>query len=382
MEFKKFIDKIQNKEYDLIKDILINEPYHLKIKENNNLFIVSLKEESNLDIPLVRDCNGIIVDKDTFEIVCFSFPKIVNNIESHEFIQEDSTIDNNTFTIESIYEGTLIRLYYHNEKWNLSTKNCIDAYSSRWGSNMSHGEMFQECVDSSFLTHLDILDKSLCYSFILIHPENRRCISYKDKTLIHIQTIDLKTMKEVDIDIGSSIGGIHKSEKNIVKLTSTNTYESLINTLETKIITSLEGFILKDYKGNRKKIRTYYYKRLHELFGNYYDRFYHYLILRKDITKLEEFVDNFPHFKNIFIGYENWIIRLALTLDNYYTSIFIRKEYLESPPYLKKIIYDIHKAFLKDRIKTTYEKIVIFIYDMNPKMLCTIKNNMDNDIVP
>lgn len=370
MEFKKFIDKIQNKEYDIIKEILTGEPYRLKVKEKDDLFIVSLKEDSNLNIPFVLDCNGIIVRKDTMDVVCYSFSKMYDEISIEE---------NDELTIENVWEGTLIRFFYHGDKWNVATKNCINAFESKWTSTKSYGEMFYECVPLNFMDQFENIDKNLCFSFILIHPENLRCIHYKEKNIIHIQTIHCKTFEEFDIDIG-----IYKSEKNVVSLSEnkiSNT-DVLMNILKSTRIRLIEGYVIKNKKGERQKIRTEWYNEMHKKFGNYNNHFYHYLILRKDKDKLEEYITDFPHFRNTFMYFESWIVRCCLTLNYYYTTVHVRKEYVNIPKCFRKAIYELHKQFLKDRIETTYEKIMNFFYNGNYSVLCYTKKHAEEENIP
>jgi hypothetical protein len=365
MEFKKFIDKIQNKDYEIIKEILIGEPYRLKVKERDDLCIISLKEDSNLNIPFVRDCNGIIVRKDTMDIVCYSFSKMHDEIEMDE---------NDELTIENVWEGTLVRIFYHGDKWRVATKNCIDAFHSKWANTKSFGDMFYECIPPHFMDRIENMDKNLCFSFILIHPENLRCIYYKEKNIIHIQTIHCQTLEEMNIDMG-----VYKSEKNALSLSDNRitNMDVLLNILKSTRIRLIEGYIIRNKKGERQKIRTDWYNQMHKIFGNYNNHFHHYLLLRRDKQKLEEYITYFPHFQSTFLYFEGWIVRCVLTLSYYYTQVHVHKQYVEIPKYFRKAVYELHRQFLKDRMETTYEKIMNFYYHGHESTLCYIKKNTD-----
>ena len=75
MDFSQIKDAIKDKDYTLVRDILINEPYNLQVKAFDNFFIVS-STLSNI-ANSIRDSNGIIVNNNKLEVICFSIPKQV-----------------------------------------------------------------------------------------------------------------------------------------------------------------------------------------------------------------------------------------------------------------------------------------------------------------
>ena len=81
-------------------------------------------------------------------------------------------------------EGTLLRVFFHDHRWHLSTFKRIDAFQSRWSSIKTFGELFMEAV-SYYFTYgagkgkldfeeedlFDVLcntfDRNLVYTFLL-----------------------------------------------------------------------------------------------------------------------------------------------------------------------------------------------------------------------
>ena len=157
-----------NKYYDLLKQNNINnvdtlknfiskEEYKLKFKEDNNLILIFNDQNSNIQEELVRFFNGVIIDKNTLNIICYTFDKCL----------EETNINQNLFDtnvrIQPVYEGTLMRVYFYNDKWNISTKKMINAYNAKWASSKSFGEMFEEI----FPTHASYFEnKSYSLEFI------------------------------------------------------------------------------------------------------------------------------------------------------------------------------------------------------------------------
>ena len=118
-QFYTFLQQNKISNFDLLKNFLEKDPYKLKIKEDTkypSLFIIINSNESNLNEPLVRFCNGIILDKESLKIICYTFNKCM----------EENIINEELFTsnlyIEPSYEGKLIRVFHYNNEWFFSTK--------------------------------------------------------------------------------------------------------------------------------------------------------------------------------------------------------------------------------------------------------------------
>ena len=82
MELLNFIN-INTYNFDSLKQVLESDLYNLKIKEDADypdLFLIHTQENSNYNSVLVRECNGIILDKNTLKIVCYSFNKCLTEI--------------------------------------------------------------------------------------------------------------------------------------------------------------------------------------------------------------------------------------------------------------------------------------------------------------
>ena len=65
MELSSFIKKNNIKTFHDLKEILVKDPYYLKIDQSHPLFQINITEKSDLKMPLVKECNGIILEKNT-----------------------------------------------------------------------------------------------------------------------------------------------------------------------------------------------------------------------------------------------------------------------------------------------------------------------------
>jgi len=373
MEIAHFIydNKISNIE-DL-KKTFENEPYNLKIKEDvniDNLVIICNTDKSDFNLKIVNECNGLILDKNTLKIVCYTFDKCSNSLEI------PNIFDFNNLYIENSIEGTLVRLYYFNNNWALSTKKCIDASKASWISNKSFYELFNECINTeSNKINQENLNKNYCYSFIIVHPENSIVINYKNRypELYHISTRNMETLEEIDVDIG-----IKKNYKMIVERHET---EKIIENVMNSRDLLYEGIIFIDIHYRRWKIKTPIFNRARELWGNTNNRLFRYIELRKDSNMLHEYLLYFPHDNTLFYEYENRLKNLSHDILKYYSGKHILKNIDKIPYYYSKIIYRLHGDFFKDKVKTNYTKIMITLLDTDIKLVCYMLNNYEKSLV-
>ena len=116
-------------------------------------------------------CKGAVIDENG-KIICLS------PIKSQTYENSD---EGNT-TYESLIDGTMINLFYHNEEWLISTRSEIGGYN-KWDTKKSFRQMFDECSNIDY----DILDKTMSYSFVMKHIENRNVTPIKENELILVE---------------------------------------------------------------------------------------------------------------------------------------------------------------------------------------------------
>lgn len=383
MELQKLINNYDIKDFNFIKYLLTNEPYNLIIKEdkdNESLYMVTYdKKKSNMKNDIVKECRGLILEKNTNKIICYTFNKSLDidpcNLECPSELDWKNTI------IEKSVDGTQIRLYYYNDKWNYSTTRCIDANKARWYNKRSFYEMFKD-VDN--LINYDKLDKNSCYSFVLKHPDNRIVVNYLKPSIVHVLTRNLTTYEEEYEDIGIERAEIYKEFKN---------YSDVINKSKENIDFSSiklndlieEGYILHDKKNNiRIKIKNNSYKNIKEIRGNTNNLFYRYLELRSecrdkdciDKDYIDKYITIYPEHKKNFIKYEESIKNLTNVIYKYYIDKFIKKKEFVMPKCLNKIIYEIHGKRLTTFKKIKYDDVFNEINKLHPSQLCYIHNKI------
>ena len=131
------------------------------------------------------------------------------------------------------FEGTVVTVYYYQDKWHFGTSTCPLVDSSRYfHPKKTHGQMLDESIatllgvsppmENTFnfgvtssndlrkaFTHY--LNPAHAYAFILVHHENKHCADYTARygenyaKLVHIVTRDRSTYQTIDMPLDAEI---------------------------------------------------------------------------------------------------------------------------------------------------------------------------------
>jgi hypothetical protein len=379
MELCNFLKSNNLDSFNKVKDVLSVSPYSLKIKEDNNypdLYLLCYdRGVSDMSIPLVNECRGIILEKNTNRVVCYTFNKSVEYVhdnikldKNNEMVVSDG-IDFSTVNVEESIDGTQIRLYYYNDSWSVATTRCIDAKRSYWYSEKSFYELF---MDSCEGLDYSLLDKNYCYSFVLKHPENRIVVDYLYPALVHVGTRDLNTLIEKSVYIG-----INKPDKF-----KFGKFSDIVMSAMHDLPHSTEGYMLCDENYNRMKVRSSKYLDVKSMRGNSNNGLYHYFVLRQQ-NQLSNYMLYYPEDINQYKYYELNVDKIVGRIHREYMNKFINKskntsELVVVAPEVtwqfRPIIYKLHGEYMKTRLRTTKEVVYNYINMLEPAQLCFLYN--------
>lgn len=356
MEVSKFLE---NNSFDDIKLKLINEPYNLIIKEDidyPNLYMITYKRGiSNLDNELVSQCRGLIVEKSTNRIVCYTFNK------SFEYENTDNDFNWKNYKIQRSIDGTQIRLFYYNNKWNVATTRCIDAKKSFWNSDKSFYDLFLETYPNFPYDKLNI---NCSYAFVLCHPDNKIVVSYDKPKLYHVLTRNLHSLKEINSDIGIDMPEIMHCD-----------IENILNDMNDISELKYEGFMLCDDQFRRIKLKYKYYDNIKNLLYNTNNKFFRYLNLKYD-RQLLTYLNFFKEDTELFNQFKMEINNLVRNIYKYYVDLHIKKiiTIKDIPEHYRKIIYTLHGIYLNSHEKILTNTVYQEINKLHPKIVCDIYN--------
>jgi hypothetical protein len=240
---------------------------------------------------------GIILDQNN-NIICQSFG-YTKEVTPEQFTGNTSTNTNNKYY--PVYEGTVIRLFFH-DHWFISTHRKIDATYTRW-NGPTFGEMFQEIFDG---TAVEKLSETNVYIYILQHVDHRQLLPVKESRLIHVADFKGKlipTMTAIEItDISKYVEDAFDTgcgSTGVGLLT-------FVNDTPVKIVS--ERYLdLKNVRGNDPMITTRY---IH-LFG--------------EPEKQKILVKYFPDYRHEFTAVNKAFESLAKEIHRGYIGKFVKR---------------------------------------------------------
>jgi hypothetical protein len=206
--FYNLLNNLENINYNNLYDFFSKKhKYKLfvkKFEDNDDLLMIHNNQENALDNELYRECRSIIINtNEKLSVTSYSHDNVL-----YSTIQEFKSEENDI--IEESFEGTMINIFNHNDKWYFSSTKCPSVDNSYFFTDKkSHGEMFNEILKQHYPNSENVrdefvknLDKNKCYFFIIIHHENKYIIDYTNifgndyKKLVHIITRDKNTQVE------------------------------------------------------------------------------------------------------------------------------------------------------------------------------------------
>lgn len=236
------------------------EERSITVKEDENYILLKYGISADFSDPIVQECRGIILNKSSYKVVCHSFDKFGNYGESYA-----PELDWTTARVQTKYDGSLIKLWYDNGAWHVSTNGTINAYKAPINySDIAEGfcpyKTFGDLFDAARASQLptyDHLDPANTYSFELCSPYNKIVCQYDTSTIYHIGTRNNETNEESNPNIG-------------VQKPTEYPLHSLKECIEaaTHLTPNEEGYVAVDAAWQRVKIKSPTYIAAHYLKGN------------------------------------------------------------------------------------------------------------------
>jgi hypothetical protein len=314
------------------------------------------KAALSLDIvPTYGLCRSLIFNNEK-KLICFSPPKSVN-----EFMKWSNTV-----RAEEFVEGTMINVFW-DDGWEISTRTKVGGETRFFKESQGktfRALFFEACSESQ----LDIqnLNKELCYSFVMQHPENRIVIPFLKPALYLVAAYKIDAEKLLVHSIDYRQLGLQ--DCTMVKFPTLYQEDDIDCSNKSY---DFVGFVLHDtMTGKRMKIRNPFYEEVKKLRGNQPKMQYHYLTLRKE-GKVKDFLKYFPEYNAELLRYRNQLHLFTRTLHSHYVSCYIKKEkplgeFLGS---FKPHMFNLHKLYQTKRELVTNSTVVDYVNNLHPSLL-------------
>ena len=306
----KLIDFI--KEHADWEALLSQAPYCLNIsrdqKFDRNLIMFKYsQQDSDLSNDIVKECRGIILDEDTFEIISYSYNKFFNFSEPNA-----AEVDWSSAKVLQKIDGSLIKVVkFSNHEILVSTNGVIDAFKCELNSQIgcpydNFGELFWEAIRNQMIDcgySLDVNDPvewlankllpNYTYMFELCSPYNRVIVPHKETKLYFHGVRDNLSLKESPFNICVLANFFEcpldynlKSLDECLAATQAMPWDE-------------EGYVVVDKNFNRVKIKSPAYCAIHHLAPNGNLSIRRAIDLYMENEQLE-FLAYFPEYKSAF----------------------------------------------------------------------------------
>lgn len=260
----KFIEEHKDWEY-----ILTNKPYCLKIQRDGQYVLFKYNQiESDFSNPIVQEARGIIFKEGFWNYpVCYAFNKFFNYGETNA-----ATINWNSATVTEKVDGSLIKLWYDNNQWHISTNGTIDAYKACYSNieNANFGNLFEEALYNNKLTFKELTEKlpiNFTYMFELVSPKTRVVIPYNKTDLYYLGF--RANLSNNEFPFYNELSFV-KNLTNILKTPSVYFLRNINECLQAaqNLPWDEEGYVACDSNCNRVKIKSPQYVLAHYVRNN------------------------------------------------------------------------------------------------------------------
>lgn len=245
--------------------LLSEKPYCLSISKSvfNGRHLVMFKYnmvDSDFNEQIVRECRGLILDENTFEIVSFPFTKFFNFGEILA-----ANVDWKTAKIGQKVDGSLVKIVNLDNELLISTNGIIladDAPIAQFESPYkSFGDLVRHVLFNKNI-EISLFEPGYTYMFELVGPYNRIVIPYPEVDMYFLGKRNNMTFEETYFTDDEVFSHLFK----IPKVYPLKTIDECI--AATKAMPwDEEGYVVCDSKFNRIKIKSPSYVAVHHLRG-------------------------------------------------------------------------------------------------------------------
>jgi hypothetical protein len=373
------MNNIETIRANYFKDGILSKYY-----ESDNLLL--LYTNYNYDHKKLR---SKVLDIETQKVISYSFNSPIYNYIGYNYLINNQDCEKK---ISKCYEGTIISVFFHNNKWYISTRKCLNAQDSVW-LNKSFYQMFEETILQDFNSIDDfcnLLNKDYNYHFVLVHWENKNIVDYTDELGVNYKKLAVALVRDKEMKVVEPNISNLDNLKSIFIPKEYDSLEMLDEQIDYMSKPKTEGIIIK-VKNNDDvliiKLQTNHYQfyksmgleqHLYKGFLNLYQK-------DKLVSFFENNEYNFKYSKLInpnnntqtfdIIGVIDGVFKvLTQELYNLYNNLYENDNrkpnnyYNKLPSVYKNIIYKLRGIYMKKK-------------DLNVKNVYNLLKSVDTDII-
>ncbi len=236
----------------------LKEEFKIEVREHptdDRILLNYCQINSPRNHPVTNDCRGLCLNKKDFSLIARSFRRFFNY---GEFQEDDKLFNWDNCICQSKEDGTLISLYYYQNKWRVQTRASFGDIPYYPG-----GPTPEELVFGIIGKHPHSFSPLWSYSLELCSLHNKIVKEYKSPELFLLSIFDGEdewSYERIKSEYHSWLSHISfPSDYTFQSIKDVKDYIELIS----KTNPTWEGIVVRDSNNNRLKVKSPEYIRLH-----------------------------------------------------------------------------------------------------------------------
>ena len=335
-------------------------------------FVYTLENEflPNSDINN-RFYRSVIQDAQTQTILSVAPAKSLSNDEF------EIQYANGDIQITEIVEGTMVNLFYSAAMggWEIATRNSVGGnyhyfrtqYDGIAAPQITFKQMFLEAIGKTSLNDIQGLDTSVCYSFVLQHPQNHLVLNIESPKAVLVSAYRL-TQGENGI---CSISHINITDNAFGFETPKLDETCCLKLAKCKVENPLNPYtnvglmVTHLPSGIRTTLYNPRYLEVKALRGNNPNLHYQYLVLRK-VNKVADFLRYFPQYSQHFKTFQQHFQLYSERLHKLYIAVNVTKTLLlDNVPdkrdkyHINRLHYTVYIPMIKKHVDGAKPRVTV-----------------------
>jgi hypothetical protein len=273
--------------------------YNYKIKVNYEYNLNDMGEKlfkralltsdryTDQDSSFYNICNGLVLGHEDNKWRVLAIPPRTLN---HEFNKKVIEKNLDLYDIYKTYNGTIITLYYYDNKWCISTSNGFDVSELCWMGPKSYMDILLELMELYPDFNLELLQPHFSYTIGFSHPQFH-LLEDKKLWLVHVKS--LNSYETIEMDIGLPVQELVFSGGKMVNNVVDDSLDKVANDLLDKVANKSSdgslGEIVNNSSGNfSDKVAN---SSLDEIINTHIPNCYGLILRSKDISQTKKYSD-------------------------------------------------------------------------------------------
>ena len=333
-------------------------------KEGNHALVRYVKGQSNFELPHVRWCRSVVVDKNSRLPVSVA-PAKADELSDHALEAATSA--------EEFVDGTMVAVFDCNGSPVVATRSRLNGTASFYEGGPTFAEMLREAAAGKGVESLSNLLPSAqdgrvarFTSTVVQHPANRIVRKVDSPSLVIVHqgwtTADGTVFIEEDaanftFTSTDDNADMEIQPYNLEAVRSAKSVEDWVSTQAQERGFGWQGVVLKDGNGHRIRVRSQVYETVRRLRGNESTAVERYARLRK-ARAVDQYLAFYPEDRQSLYDLEGRLRKNTRQLFHFYVDVFrARKQpYHELPWPYKHHVSVLHNLF-KDTLRAQNKKV-------------------------